>query len=159
MVPRTHSRLTVFLTKGKRVFHVLIFSLVHLGNGYASGRHSYIQAFAYSPCHTYCVTILVFVCPYVRTTLSDFYLFYVHSNLSAPHICKLIFSAKFSKLSHWNSWWHNSIFELCHEPNSCLVNGLTVLYLFIVGVFPIMQISTLIYPESSWICEQYFMGA
>ena len=35
------------------------------------GRLSYGQASTYRPCHTYYVTILIFVCPYVRTTLAD----------------------------------------------------------------------------------------
>ena len=34
-------RLTLFLTEGKRVFHVSILSLVCLGNGYAPDRLSY----------------------------------------------------------------------------------------------------------------------
>ena len=72
-------RLTVFITEGKRVFHVSILSLVRLVNGYASVRRSYGQASTYRPRHTYYITVLVFVCPYVRTTLSlltksvDFY--------------------------------------------------------------------------------------
>ena len=48
-----------------------ILSLVRLGNVYASGRHSCGQASMYRPCHTYYVTILVFVCLYVHTTLAD----------------------------------------------------------------------------------------
>ena len=64
------SGLAVFLTKVKRVFHVSILSLVVLVNCYASGRLSYRQASTYRPCYTYCVTVLVFVCPYVCTTLS-----------------------------------------------------------------------------------------
>ena len=64
------SHLTVFHTKSKRVFHVLILSLVRLGNGYASGCLSYGQASAYRLLHTYYVTVLVFVCLYVCTTLA-----------------------------------------------------------------------------------------
>ena len=64
------SRLTVFLTEVKIVFHVSILSLVRSGNGYTSGCLSYVQASNYRPCHTYYVTVLVFVCPYVRTTLA-----------------------------------------------------------------------------------------
>ena len=67
------SRLTVFITKGKRVFHMSILSLVRLGNGYAYGRLSYKQASTYRPRHMYYVTVLVFVCPYVRTTLEARY--------------------------------------------------------------------------------------
>ena len=62
------SRLTVFLTEGKRVFHVSILSLVRLGNGFASGRLSYRQAFTFHPLSTYYVTVLVFVCLYLCTT-------------------------------------------------------------------------------------------
>ena len=65
------SCLTVFLTEGKRVFHISILYLVRLGNGYASGRLSYGQASAYRPRHMHYVTVLVFVCPYVRTTLES----------------------------------------------------------------------------------------
>ena len=65
------SCLTVFLTKGKRVFHMSILSLVRSGNGFASGRLSYGQACTYRPRPTYYVTILVFVCLYVCTTLSS----------------------------------------------------------------------------------------
>ena len=61
------SRLNFFLTKGKRVFHVSILSLVLSGNGYASGRLSFGQASTPPPRHTYHVTVLVFVCPYIRT--------------------------------------------------------------------------------------------
>ena len=61
------SRLTVFLTKGKRVFRVLILSLVRSRNGYESGRLSYGQASNYRTRHRYYVTVLVFVCLYVRT--------------------------------------------------------------------------------------------
>ena len=49
---------------------MLIFSLVRLGNGYASGRLFYVQASMYHPRHTYYITVLVFVCSYVRTTLA-----------------------------------------------------------------------------------------
>ena len=63
------SRLTVFLTKGKRSFHVSIFSLVCSGSGYVSVRLSYGQAYTYRPRHTYYVTFLVFVRLYIRTTL------------------------------------------------------------------------------------------
>ena len=63
-------RLIVFLTKGKRVFHMSIFSLVRLGNGFTSGRISYGQAPTYRPRHTYYITVLVLVCPYVRTALA-----------------------------------------------------------------------------------------
>ena len=57
-----YSRLTVFITEGKRVFHVLILYLVLSGNGYAPVRISYRQASTYRPSHTYYVTVLVFVC-------------------------------------------------------------------------------------------------
>ena len=63
------SCLTIFLTKGKRVFYVLILYLVSLGNGYASGHISYGHDSTHRPRHTYYVTVLLFVCPYVRTTL------------------------------------------------------------------------------------------
>ena len=63
-------RLTIFRTEGKRVFHMQILSLVSSGNGYASGRISYGQVSAYRPRHMYYVTVLVFVCPFVRTTLA-----------------------------------------------------------------------------------------
>ena len=66
---QNNSRLTIFLAKGKRVFHVSILSLVSSGNSYAYGRLSYGQAYTYLPRHTYYVTVLVFVWPYVRTTL------------------------------------------------------------------------------------------
>ena len=65
------SRLTVFLTEGKRVFHVPILSLVRSGNSFASGRLSYGQASTYRPRPTYYVTVLVFLFPYVCTTLAD----------------------------------------------------------------------------------------
>ena len=61
------SRLTIFLTKGKRVFHLSILYLVCLGNVYASDRLSYRQAFMYRPRHTYYITVVVFVCSYVLT--------------------------------------------------------------------------------------------
>ena len=63
------SRLTVFLTESKRIFHVSIFYLVRSGNGFASGRLSYGQAFTFHPHPTYYVTVLVFVCMYICTTL------------------------------------------------------------------------------------------
>ena len=59
------SRLNVFLNEGKSVFHVLILFLICLGDGYASGRISYGKASTYRPRHTYYVTVLVFVFPYV----------------------------------------------------------------------------------------------
>ena len=65
------SHLAVFLTELNRVFHVLILYLVRLGDGFASGHLSYRQASTYRPCHTYYVTVLVFLCPYVSTTLSS----------------------------------------------------------------------------------------
>ena len=67
---QNNSRLTVFLTEGKRVFHVSILSLVRSGNGFASGLLSYGQDFTFHPCPTYYVTVLVFVCLYVCTTLA-----------------------------------------------------------------------------------------
>ena len=57
------SRLTVFLTKGKRVFHLSILFLVRLGKGFASGCHSYGQASTYRPRNTYYITVLVFMSP------------------------------------------------------------------------------------------------
>ena len=68
---QNESRLTVFLTEGKRVFHVSILSLVRSGNGFTSGRLSYGKDSTYRPHPTYYVTVLVFVCPYVRTTLAN----------------------------------------------------------------------------------------
>ena len=70
IVIRTHSRLTVFLTKGKRVFHVSILYLFCSANSYASRRLSCEQASIYCPCHTYYITLLVFVCLYVHTSLA-----------------------------------------------------------------------------------------
>ena len=69
---RSHnnSRLTVFLTEGKRVFHMPILSLLRSGNGFASGRLSYGQASTYRPRPTYYITVLLFVCLYVCTTLA-----------------------------------------------------------------------------------------
>ena len=64
------SRLTVFLNEGNRVFHVSILYLVRSGNGFASSRLSYGQASKYRPRPTYYITVLVFVCLYVCTTLS-----------------------------------------------------------------------------------------
>ena len=67
---QNHSSLTVFISEGKRVFHVSILSLVRSGNGYASGWMSYGQASIYRPRHTYYITVLFFVCTYVRMTLA-----------------------------------------------------------------------------------------
>ena len=64
------SRLTVFLTKGKRVFRVSILSLVRSGSGDASESLSERHNSMYRPRHTYYVTFLVFVSSYVRTTLA-----------------------------------------------------------------------------------------
>ena len=66
----TYPCLTIFLTKGKGVFHVLILYLARSGNGYTSDRISYIQTSTCRPCHTFHVTVVVFVCMYVCTTLS-----------------------------------------------------------------------------------------
>ena len=44
--------------------------LLRSGNGFASGRLSYVQAFNFYPCPRYYVTVLVFVCLYVCTTLT-----------------------------------------------------------------------------------------
>ena len=57
---QNYSRLTIFLTKGKRVFHLSILSSVRLGDGYAAGRISYEESSTYRPCHTHYVTVLVF---------------------------------------------------------------------------------------------------
>ena len=67
---QNNSRLTVFLNEGKRVFHVSILSLVRSGKGFTSGRISYGQASTYRPCPMYYVTVLMFVCLYVCTTLA-----------------------------------------------------------------------------------------
>ena len=67
---------TVFPTKGKIVFHVFIFSLMRLGNGFASDRISYGQASTYCPRHMYYIAFLVFVRLYVRTTLASSHLFF-----------------------------------------------------------------------------------
>ena len=48
-----------------------ILSLVRLGNCFAYGRLSYGQASMYRPRPTYYVTVLVFVCLYVYTTLAE----------------------------------------------------------------------------------------
>ena len=71
-------RLTVFLTEGKRVFHMSIISFVLSVNGFASGRLSYGQAFKFHPRPTYYVTVLVFVCLYVCTTLTRITLRYLY---------------------------------------------------------------------------------
>ena len=70
---QNNSRLTVFLTKGKRVFHVFILSLVRSGDGFASGSLYCGQDSTYRPRPTYYVTVLVFVCLYVCTTLAHFF--------------------------------------------------------------------------------------
>ena len=49
---------------------MLILYVVHSGNGYVSVRLSYGQAYTYRPCHTYYVTDLVFLFPYICTTLA-----------------------------------------------------------------------------------------
>ena len=64
------SRLTVFLTKGERVFQVSILSLFRSRKGFASGRLSYGKASTYRPYPTYYVTVLVFVCTSIPTTLT-----------------------------------------------------------------------------------------
>ena len=58
------------LTFGKRVFHVLILSLVFSGNGDAYNRLSYVQDSTYRPNHTYYITVVLFVCQYVRLILA-----------------------------------------------------------------------------------------
>ena len=62
--------MTVFLTKGNRVFHMSILSLVCLGNGYTTGHMTYGQASTYCPRNTYYVTVLLFVYLYVHTPLA-----------------------------------------------------------------------------------------
>ena len=62
---QNNSCLTVFLTEGKRVFHVSILFLVRLGNGFASGRLSYRPAYTYLPRQRYHVTVLG-ICVSVR---------------------------------------------------------------------------------------------
>ena len=64
------TRLTVVLTKGNRVFHVLIMYLAHLGNIYMSDCLSYRQIFTRRRCHMVYVTVVVFVFLYVNMTLS-----------------------------------------------------------------------------------------
>ena len=70
---------TVFLTEGKRVLHVSILSLVRSGNVFAYGSLHYGQASTYRLCHTYYVTVLVFVCPYVCTALAA-----LHQGMCGP---------------------------------------------------------------------------
>ena len=67
---QNYSRLTVFLTKGKIFFHVSIFSLVRLGNGFAYGSLSFGHDSTYRPRPTYYVAVLVFTCLYVCMTLA-----------------------------------------------------------------------------------------
>ena len=64
-------RLVVFLTEYKRVLHVSILSLAYLGNGYAYNRIYYRQTSTCRPRHTIYVTVVVFVCPSVRTALAS----------------------------------------------------------------------------------------
>ena len=64
--------MTIFLAKGKRVFHVLILSLACLGDSYDSGRLSYRQTSTCLPHHMHYVCVVVFVCPYVCTTLASY---------------------------------------------------------------------------------------
>ena len=106
------SCLTVFLTKGKRVFHVSILSLVRLGNGFASGRVSYGQASTYRSCPTYYVTVLVFVCPYVHTTLAlwsyqnNMYIFKISTTIS-PRYKKnsMLYLKSGSLIPEYNRGW------------------------------------------------------
>ena len=62
-----------------------ILSLVRLGNGFAYVHLSYGQASTYCPDY---VTVLVFVCPYVRTTLAnsiaESYIYILMSNVQLP---------------------------------------------------------------------------
>ena len=67
---RTYPHLTVFLTEAKGVFDVSILSLACSGNGYASDHISYRHTSTCRPCHTLCVTVVLFVCPSVHTTLA-----------------------------------------------------------------------------------------
>ena len=71
IILRTYSSLTILITEGNRVFHVSILYLVSLGSIYVSGHISYGQASTYHPRHTYYITVVVFVCLYVRTTLAE----------------------------------------------------------------------------------------
>ena len=117
---QTNSCLTVFLTKGKRVFHMLILSLVFLGNGYVSGRISYVQASTYCLWHTYYITVLVFVCPYVRTTLAHpcrtvqfgvFSTVWIGVSRLLAHLCKILWSvlsrafAIYKYIARVYLWW------------------------------------------------------
>ena len=56
--------------------------------------------------------------------------------------------------SHWNSLWHNSVFELCHKSNilelCCLVNWLTVLYLMQSYIFIPQNSSQILYVYLCW---------
>ena len=94
------SCLTVFHIEGNRVFQVLILSLVRLGNGFASGLLSYIKASTNRPLHTYYVTILLFVCPNIRTTLATST---VRNNI--PFNCNLTFL--------------QGVLSLCFDPWFC----------------------------------------
>ena len=61
-----------------------ILYLVRPGNSFVSGRLSYGQTSTYRPRPTYYVTVLVFVCLYVCTTLAapfDLILWYVSKNI------------------------------------------------------------------------------
>ena len=68
-VHRTSTCLTVFLTEGKRFFHMSIILSACLGDVYEYDRLSYRHNSTCRPRHTVYVTVVVFVCPYVCTTL------------------------------------------------------------------------------------------
>ena len=72
-----YQHLTIFLTKGMRIFSVLIMSLASLWIGYASDHMFYRHTFTCRPRHRHYVTVLMFVCLSVRMTLIVF-CFYIH---------------------------------------------------------------------------------
>ena len=72
---KNDSRLTFFLTEGKRVFHESILSLVCSGNGFASGRLSYGQAPTYCPRPT---LLFWYLC--VRTYVRHYHRQIIHEN-------------------------------------------------------------------------------
>ena len=64
--------LTIFLTEGKRVFSVSVLFLACSGNGYVSGSIYYRQISTCRLHNMVYVTVVVFVCSYVHTTLELF---------------------------------------------------------------------------------------
>ena len=101
--------LTIFLTEGKRAFSVSVLFLACSGNGYVSGSIYYRQISTWRLHNMVYVTVVVFVCSYVHTTLELFISQFSSAQIPTASAASLTYLVKLVTLLPLIKWDTSSV--------------------------------------------------